>query len=1310
MAAFGLDALAPGDASLERLTEVATTEIVEDVAKVVMFAPGVELRLGLASSHEAASMGFDEAIELRGDCRSAARQVVTDRHEDVFVGGEEHVMEPNHEPAAFGLRRQHGASIVGHDETHRLADALGKRLTPVRSAGVGAVELVLGLLGSTDIGNRRQFAGELEGKLQHLSLGLRVGLSLVNLAFGQSIRSLESKGMRAATRDRLEGLTVLHRLSTSEQREAAWRQAMATLARAVVDERRPVPLEGLDPEALLQSMEIAFTSGLVDRLDWLSPASGAAALYEVATALPNGPTKRRLGRLVLERLRRGDAETFVAVATQLAFGSQRALSGRSMGARVALSLMLPIGTVGNVDALALALISRQDLCREWLRGPATGSLPSRRLAARLLERAAREAARRAAQGDDTGIRVFCTDGVREAWDRLLSDRERLVWRHVASARGLLVSSMPTFREEMNRHLDAEFTVTEWRRAAASLAASIAVEPEEGLRACRELLESVVFQQDHGVAAAMIAGLPRAAESHPAVVETLLEQLMRVGGLDTAEALVELRRERIRPGFAEEAAKGAESHLRRAVAQGSHEDVGRTALMNALADELGGSRIRVEPTLREMISDALETFASKGAYQAANEAKRILDAAIEKATLLERPVHGDPETNVPAFLALRELDSSLLETSALSDLLLVGEDDDDSPAQDERLGDLFQQITNWLVIREGDPLAEGSHVPQFTTRLRQLRTMLHLVDADGLHVDSRKELVKQRRLLTQRILLARVARDPKSSLRRTLCAATARTCDALVREEFADVSDVVIAVAANAPHLDDFKTMAEASMVPEIEEAFRAYTKLHQATRTTERDGHGLVAAAETITGIADALPAAHSARIEAFRQSLAELARGLRLVGASSSLMEVAERSPGAPLATLERGADSLAKLTRGSRRRLGIPVAETPLTSGDAIWRMGIEVERAVRASVSEIDRAFTAASKAISRELPGAFAALTVTVLRHLRKVPLDAPRRAPSLIPIELDADAPLPAWAPPSRILGAYHLVRPVGTGAVGSVFVARRVEDRADDSAPMFALKVPDYSAAAARTLSEDEFLRLFREEAGALLALPEHPNIAHFVTFDAGATPKPILVMDLIEGPSLERMLEMGDLSFARARDLLLGVGAGLDAMHSVGVAHLDVKPSNIIVCNAEAITGVGQPPQPVLVDFGLAGRHLRAGCGTANYGAPEIWGAGDASQAIPADVYAFGCLIFEAYTGRTLFDGDGEDATIHGHLNHDGEPAAVRALLERQETYELGTLIAHCIRRNPQDRITVRQARQMLASLSMSDVRNPHWPVRIAS
>src|SRR5690606_15847145 len=129
----------------------------------------------------------------------------------------------------------------------------------------------------------------------------------------------------------------------------------------------------------------------------------------------------------------------------------------------------------------------------------------------------------------------------------------------------------------------------------------------------------------------------------------------------------------------------------------------------------------------------------------------------------------------------------------------------------------------------------------------------------------------------------------------------------------------------------------------------------------------------------------------------------------------------------------------------------------------------------------------------------------------------------------------------------------------SVFAAKRAEERHDPEAEHFALKVPEYNTTVARTMSEAEFLKLFREEAGALLAIPEHPNIARFVTFDAGAKPKPLLVMELVEGVSCERAISAGSLDVERALALLDGVMAGLEAMHSAGIAHLDVKPSNAI-------------------------------------------------------------------------------------------------------------------------------------------------------
>src|SRR6185436_1925360 len=103
-----------------------------------------------------------------------------------------------------------------------------------------------------------------------------------------------------------------------------------------------------------------------------------------------------------------------------------------------------------------------------------------------------------------------------------------------------------------------------------------------------------------------------------------------------------------------------------------------------------------------------------------------------------------------------------------------------------------------------------------------------------------------------------------------------------------------------------------------------------------------------------------------------------------------------------------------------------------------------------------------------------------------------------------------------------------------------------------------------------------------------------FVTFDLAARPKPILVMEFIEGTTLERLLAAGSMTTLQALDLLDGVLAGLEAMHAAGLGHLDVKPANVVVRQSGA---------PVLVDFGLTGRNLRPGCLTGAYGAPEVWG-----------------------------------------------------------------------------------------------------------
>jgi serine/threonine protein kinase len=282
-----------------------------------------------------------------------------------------------------------------------------------------------------------------------------------------------------------------------------------------------------------------------------------------------------------------------------------------------------------------------------------------------------------------------------------------------------------------------------------------------------------------------------------------------------------------------------------------------------------------------------------------------------------------------------------------------------------------------------------------------------------------------------------------------------------------------------------------------------------------------------------------------------------------------------------------------------------------------------------------------------------------------------------------------------------VLRALSVGAAGSVFVVTRVEDKGETEADKFALKVPEYSATAARSLSEAEFMKMFREEAGALIALPQHPNLAHFVTFDAGSKPKPILVMELVEGTTLERVLEARGIDMPRALRALDDILSGLSAMHAVGVAHLDVKPSNVVLRRGE---------EAVLVDFGLAGRHLRPGCATGPYGAPEVWGALEAkadagSAPAKADVYAFGCVAFETLTGRVLFHAETEIAQIGMHVGHDGFPGPLRALAKRPDLAPLTELLFSTLRREPRDRPTAADVRKELQRLTPALARMS-WPM----
>jgi serine/threonine protein kinase len=280
-----------------------------------------------------------------------------------------------------------------------------------------------------------------------------------------------------------------------------------------------------------------------------------------------------------------------------------------------------------------------------------------------------------------------------------------------------------------------------------------------------------------------------------------------------------------------------------------------------------------------------------------------------------------------------------------------------------------------------------------------------------------------------------------------------------------------------------------------------------------------------------------------------------------------------------------------------------------------------------------------------------------------------------------------------------VVRALGSGGTSSVFIARRVEERNSPRATLFALKVPEYDPTTARSLSEQEFMQLFREEASALLAIPHHPNLARFVTFDLAARPKPILVMELISGFALDRLVRSRSLSVERALRYLTGILSGLEAMHAFGIGHLDLKPSNVILRDGET---------PVLVDFGLSGRKIRPGCGTLDYCAPEVLGVlEDNSKANPttADIYAFGSMAFEVLTGQPLFDGMDELSLVTAHVTHDGWPEKLARLGSDPRFADLSIVLAACLRHNPTARPNAAEARVALQALEPT-MAALSWPL----
>ncbi|HEX2677886.1 MAG TPA: serine/threonine-protein kinase [Polyangiales bacterium] len=251
-------------------------------------------------------------------------------------------------------------------------------------------------------------------------------------------------------------------------------------------------------------------------------------------------------------------------------------------------------------------------------------------------------------------------------------------------------------------------------------------------------------------------------------------------------------------------------------------------------------------------------------------------------------------------------------------------------------------------------------------------------------------------------------------------------------------------------------------------------------------------------------------------------------------------------------------------------------------------------------------------------------------------------------------------PEPKIIEGYELVKPIGEGGVGTVWLVRK-----PGAERFFVLKIPKAEALQNASDTEREgILASFVEEAKALAGL-YHPNVASII--DRGVSQGvPFLVLELLMGCDLKEYSSARLMTLFELRQVVLESCAGLAALHGAGLVHRDIKPANLWLrlplsgdekfrADKHRDPAITQPLATVVIDFGMvrgsrvsaevAGRFV---AGTPGYIAPE--------QVLDpveldgrADVYALAGTIYNVTTGKSFFDdAPSPRDRIIAHMNRD--------------------------------------------------------------
>jgi len=273
--------------------------------------------------------------------------------------------------------------------------------------------------------------------------------------------------------------------------------------------------------------------------------------------------------------------------------------------------------------------------------------------------------------------------------------------------------------------------------------------------------------------------------------------------------------------------------------------------------------------------------------------------------------------------------------------------------------------------------------------------------------------------------------------------------------------------------------------------------------------------------------------------------------------------------------------------------------------------------------------------------------------------------------------LPLPEQPDKLLGntfagKYKILEVLGRGGMSVVYKA---QDLLLHRTVCVKMLLASYA-----TVSNN-YLRL-QQEARAASKL-KHSNIVQVYEFTVTEDQIPYLIMDFVDGISLEQLLNRdGPMSEARALRAFVQIADALSHAHVNGVVHRDLKPSNIIIENGPDLV-------PKIVDFGIAKIFAEASAAPTNltqsgeiFGSPLYMSPEQCNSAqvdFRADMYSFGCVLFEALTGSPPFDADNAIKLAFKHINE--RPPALEDVAKKTFSPLLEGVVAKLLKKQPEQR-----------------------------